>query len=671
MGNVREFLKYEAFKKNIDMPMTIARAKAFENVLHGHKKYIYEGDLIAGSLQGLSGNDAPDLNEEQLKFLRVTISERNFGTNYDHSSPNYSKMINVGIDGLLSEISQSLSRHTGFTKKTDFLKSMQIAVQAFSKFILDYAELADAAGYFEIAQICRKISSSKPETFREALQLTWFCHLVLTAEGRYAMALARLDQYLYPFYIRDIQSGMLDYDMAVSMLENTFIKILNANVVNICIGGVTRDGNDATNELSYAIVEAVKNVKMPGPNLSARFHSKTDKSFYKKCLECIKTGIGYPALFNDEVIIPGLVKYGYPIEDARDYSFVGCIETYFSGKQVPWTDGRFNTPKYLLDMMSDIDSDNITNLQDFDSFKNKLIEYVKSGAKAYTGRVNAVLSKSDPEKFTSPFLSSLYDNCIEKGLDINDGGAFYPDNHGACCMGLGTLSDSLAAIKYAVYDKKIVNLKELATALKANFEGHEELRMLLKSKPPKYGNDEDYVDNIAVWLVNILPDIFNEYRTPRGGHFWTLMAANVANIKAGSEIGATPDGRLAGKPLSDAASPVMGMDKLGVTAVINSVTKPDYTKTPGGVVINQKFNPSMFKDDNAIDRMVQLLHVYFQRGGIELQMNVISRKTLTEAREDPGRYPNLMVRVSGFSAYFSHLQDDVKDDIISRTEQLV
>jgi formate C-acetyltransferase len=498
------------------------------------------------------------------------------------------------------------------------------------------------------------------------------------------MAFGRWDQLLYPLYRRDIDSGTLTPEAATELMENVFVKICerrfyrNADdVVNICIGGVDADGQNAVNDLSYRILEAVNGVHLPGPNLSARIAPDTPNDFLDACLKVIGTGLGYPALMNDTVNMAALRRYGYDEVDVRNYSMVGCIENFITGLQPPWSDGRFDTPRFLEYLLLDGEGfDNsrkglkpppLEELDTMDAFMAELERQLTEGVKEYMDSFHKRNAVPDPEHYTSPFLSCFCRCCIERGRDINMGGARYPSVHGAALMGVGTMSDALAAIEQTVFIDKAATLAEIAEAMRHNFAGHERLRRLLLAAP-KYGNDHPLPDKYAVWFTSFLANEFDKYRTYDDGGIYIAMAANISNIDAGHRIGATPDGRLAGEPLSDAASPTYGRDKKGVTATLLSLSKPDYTYCACGTVVNQKLFPTMFEEGQR-KNLIALIRVYFARGGQELQINATSTETLRDAMKHPERYASLVVRVSGFSALYVTLDKEVQEDILHRTEQ--
>jgi len=660
------------------------RAEGIASLLTMPRPFLYQNDWIAGSILPLFVS-LSDQEKESAKEIVAAYPERSFGTNADHYSPDYETVLQVGVGGLIEKIKESEKQYEDDSEKLAFLNSMHLTLLALQSRIRAHADLArkliGTPGYDPerltfIARNCERIAESAPETFPQALQLVWMIHTSFLYEGRSAMALGRMDQYLYPFFCHDIASGCLTKETTIELLENTLVKIcerrfyLNGDdVVNICIGGVDSENHCAVNDLSYCILHAVKNINLPGPNLSARITSDTPDVFLDECLKSIGTGLGYPALMNDAVNMAALRRFGYEEEDVRNYSMVGCIENFITGMQPPWSDGRFDTPRYLeyLLLAKGSCSPSLDGITSMELFMHHLEEQLALGAKDYMYHFNHWNVISDAKEYTSPFLSCFCRDCIARGRDINMGGAKYPSVHGVALMGIGTMSDSLAAIEKVVFCDKEATLAELAEAMKNNFVGHEELREKLLAAP-KYGNNDSFVDKYAVWFSNYLSGLFDQYRTYDGGGIYTLIAANISNIYAGNAIGATPDGRLAGKPLSDAASPTYGCDTKGATSTLLSVSKPNYTLCGGGSVVNQKYSPTMFEDGKRA-KLLSLIRVYFANGGQEIQINATSTETLRDAMEHPEKYPTLVVRVSGFSALYVTLSKEVQEDILQRTQQ--
>lgn len=698
--NILKYLKYLGYSEHFDEPAPLARAYAIESLFCNHKKYIYENDLVAGSLRGLL-SDHFDLSDDLLKKAEKVCDSygtNGFWTNVDHFAPDFETFLNEGVGGTIEKIQLSLKAHAkdgDFEKKKVFLQAAEISMRAFGEMICQYGEAAaqkaetvkgtrQKENLMEIARICGKLKWGKPENFHDALQLVWFTHIAFLYEGRYAMALGRLDQYLFPFYERDLAACCLTRSTALDLVECTLYKIGEKryfggdDVVNIAIGGVKPDGTGAVNELSYVILQAVKNCNIPGPNLSARIYDNAPDEFLDECLKVIGTGLGYPALMNDEINIPALHRHGYSIEDCRNYCMVGCIENFIQGKQPPWSDGRYNVPKYIELALNNgccmqtgerlgPETGDASSFETMESFMDALEKQMRFGAAEYMMFFRNENERYNPVMYTQPFLSCFCADCIGRGLDINDGGAIYPSVHGAACMGIATVADSLAAMDEIIYTKKQISIETLKDALLKDFEGYGDLRQELL-RAPKYGNNLDAADQYAVWYVLFTNELFSKYRTRDGGAIYTAMASNTSNIPAGKEVAATPDGRKSGEPLSDAASPMHGMDINGPTSVINSMTKPDYTLVSCGTVLNQKFSPSMFSDDKKRAKLLGLIKTYFKKGGQEIQINAISRNVLFEAMKNPQDYKNLVVRVSGFSAYYICLGKEVQEDILKRTE---
>ena len=679
------YYRYLGYNRDPAAPVTTARANAVYSLFTETKPRVYPHEVIAGNEFSL-WCEAEEALLTYAERIDRDYSSRSFSSNADHFAPNYRHTLKVGIPGLIGEIDASLEKYRTDPEKVETLQAMKHTLQAFLRMIRDYAECAlshkGEAGYDDarllfLANNCTALLAGAPETFAEALQLVWLCYIAFVMEGRYAMAFGRMDQYLYPFYERDTKAGVLTREQAVELLENVFIKLEDKDVANICIGGMGADGKCQVNELSYCILDAVRNCGVPGPNLSARITPDTPDEFLDACLVSIGTGLGYPALMNDTVNIAALRRYGYAEEDLYDYSMVGCIENFMTGKQPPWSDGRFDTPKYLeyvfYNGVSEVGKTfglalgDVSEIDSMEVFLARFEEELRHGAASYVAHFNNQNCILNPEHFRQPFLSCFCDDCIGRGLDINEGGSIYPSVHGAALMGVGTTADSLAAIEKVVFIDKAATLSELRDALRSNFEGYEELHAKLLAAP-KYGNNDDFVDKYAVWFVDFLSSLFARYKTRDGGGIYVAMAANTSNIGAGSNIGATPDGRKRGEPLSDAASPTYGRDCRGATVTVNSITKPDYSKVACGTVINQKFSPSMFQDGKR-EKLLALIKTYFRKGGQEMQINATSREVLMDAMEHPENYGDLVVRVSGFSAFYVTLDKRVQKDILERTQQ--
>lgn len=666
------YYRYLGYRQDIAAKPSTFRANGIYALFTKTKPVIMKNELIAGNTKSLYTN-ADKKTLENAKRVVEKFADRTFSTNKDHYAPNYRHLLKVGLTGLIKEIDSSLGIYEKDSEKYETLSAMKHTLLGFCQMIKNYAiaaqECKNKTGYDptrldEIIKNCNAIVKGKPETFTQALQLVWFCHTAFVMEGRYAMALGRMDQYLYPFYKKDTEQGLITNKQVVELLENIFIRLTD-DVVNICIGGQDKEGNCQINQLSYCILEAVGNCNVPGPNLSLRLTENTPDDFLDKCLKTIGTGLGYPALMNDDVNIEALKKYQYDQDDIYDYCMVGCIENFITGMQPPWSDGRFDTPRYFEHVLNGEEGiESIGSMQEFITAFEKQLSYGAAEYCAYFNHKNDCINQS---RYPEPFLSCFCYDCIGRGLDINNGGSKYPSVHGVALMGIGTTADSLAAIEKVIFTDKKATFTELKKALNNNFEGYEDLHKQLLNAP-KYGNNDDFADKYAVWFIDYLASLFQKYKTRDGGSFYIAAAANVSNIHAGKTIGATPDGRKKGEPLSDAASPTYGKDVRGATATINSVSKPDYTKVACGSVVNQKFSPSMFTDDKRT-KLMALIRTYFKKGGQEIQINATSREVLQKAMKQPENYKNLVVRVSGFSAFYVTLDKDVQLDILNRTQQ--
>lgn len=679
---LRDYFMGIGYKSQLNAPTPIARANAFRSCITMAKPFIYKNDIIVGSVRGLYRDDVSAEAFERYSAYASRFGFRGWLQGKDHYASANDRLLTLGISGIREEIARSLIVHRGNRKKEEFLRACDISMLGFSEMIQGYAEAAEDD---EIREVCRNIANDPPRTFREALQLIWFSYIAYLHQGLTAMALGRMDQYLYPYYRRDIDSGLITRGDAQLMLENTFMKYgegnltLGEDISNICIAGLTADGENATNDLSFDLLRAVGKCNIPGPNLSARIDPLTPDAFLEEALQVIGTGLGYPALMNNRVNTDALIRMGYAERDANDYCMVGCIENFLPGMQPPWSDGRFDTVKLLeytlnrgydrmTGKLAGIDVGDPREWKTMDEFVDAYKRQLADGASEYVNRITLEHDRYNNGEYVNPFMSCLTYCCVERGLDIANGGTIYPAAHGAGIMGIGTITDSMAAIDTCIFKDRSVTWDELLDSLRDNFAGHEETRQKLLDAP-KYGNDIDDADKYAVWFVEYTAELFDQYRLGDGGRFYTAIASNISNIGAGAGCGASPDGRLAGEPQSDAASPTYGRDNRGPTRTVKSVSKPDYTKTACGTVVNQKYSPAVFKGENNIKRLAALVRVYFDRGGQEIQINSVSREILIDAMNHPEKYNNLVVRVSGFSAYYTKLSRSVQLDILSRTEQ--
>lgn len=692
--DLRPLWRGQSYERSREQPMAVRRALALAAVLERMALRLRDDEILVGAPSGVLAAHLPsgvsDRDYARYAAIDQQVGERTFVSNYDHCAVNFAKLLRVGFGGLVKETEDSLQRHHAAHER-QFLRGVLFALSAAQRYIKSWASVtASAAGQATAARApeLRRMSADlaavafgAPATFSQALQLVWLVHTIFSIEGRGAMAFGRMDQYLWPFYQHEVEAGRAAEarDLLCCLWAKMEEPLIPNPVLNIAIGGQTRDGADATNALSHAILDVTRTIRTPHSNLSARLHAQSPATFVDACCELIKTGIGFPALFNDEVLIPALTDLGIPLEDARDYAFVGCIETFLPGRMPPWSDSRVNLLAALDHTMRDgVDgltglvmgarTGPVADLGTYDDFFEAYCVQVRHLVREHAAAISERKAIIDPEQYPSPLLSALIDDCIARGRDVNAGGARFADLHGPAGMGLGTTADALAAIRRFVYDRGEITWDELIAALDADYCGRERLRLRLLNGAPKYGNGDPYVDNLAARVAEVFTSSVREHRTPGGGYFVPLMAANVANIAAGHEVGATPDGRRAREPLSDAASPTFGRDRHGPTAVIESLSRVNYRPAVGGTVVNMRFSPSTLSGCEGTALLRTLVRTYFARGGMQLQFNVTGRETLVAAREAPETYRDLVVRVSGFSALYVNLSDAVQCDILARTE---
>jgi formate C-acetyltransferase len=667
----------ESFRRTEGLPMTMRRSGALNAVLERCDLIRIPGELLLGSGHARLAAEGDAAALEEAREVLEPIGGRHFGTHADHSAPDYPTLVQEGLAGLRQRVNAACETCHDDAGQAAFLRSALVAVDGLIAHFLRWADEAEKAAESDAhapllhaqASMLRDLTRRPPQTLWEALQLVYLTHCAFQLDDRYAMALGRADQYLWPFYRDDVAEGRLNLETGLLLMEHFVAKLADrSDIQNVCVGGSTRSGDDAVNELSYLCVEAVKHIARPGANLTARISSQTPSAFVLACADCIRGGSGFPAVYNDDVEVPALVEQGYPVEDARDYCFVGCIEAFIPGKQAPWADSRFNLLKCVEDTVYDEQAD----LSSWDAFRAEWARRVRVGVQHHTEQIVRMEMEADarPDEFTSPLLSALTADCIARGRDVNDGGARYPSNHGVAGMGIGSTADALAAVRRFVYQERRYDLPTLRAMLRANFVGYEADRTRLLRDAPKYGNDDEEVDAIAVEVAAAFCREVLRYRTASGGRFWPLMAANVANVAAGREVGATPDGRLAGEPVSDAASPSFGRDKHGPTAVVRSIAKVDYSLAPGGNVVNLKLHPTAVSGEAGLQALAALIRTCFSLGGAQLQFNTVGREVLVEAMERPELHGDLVVRVSGFSAYFTRLERAVQEDVLARTEHL-
>jgi formate C-acetyltransferase len=665
------------------VPLT--HAAAFQSVLQNLPLYLYPGELITGSSFSFIVDELPaqisSQSYQQALQGASFFGHRDFIGGYDHSLADYSTLLTIGIDGYIQKTKDTLNQVENQDQIT-YLQAVGIVFNAFKEFILRWAAAALEKGRTDQAILLRAIAGPPPTTLHQAMQLVWMTHLVFTCEERHHMALGRIDQYLYPFYCSE-KAKWVKNPTTTSSIETFKAHILNlfchmwvrleeiGEVQNICIGGLTPAGEDATNELSYICLEATRLVQSPYTNLSARFHDQSPLSYHYACIEVFKTGIGFPAIFNDHILIPALVQIGIPIEVARDYCMVGCIETMLPGRQPPWSDSRFNLLLCVSDALDYFNQKYINfdgqEVLTYDMVFSQFERILSQKLQEHVQKVNNAILSYTNDLYPDLFLSGLTRFCIDRGQDFHSGGAEFERFHGIAGMGLASAADSLAAVKKLVFEEKKIAFSDLITAIQHDFHNYSIIQQQLLHHAPKYGNGDPYVDDIAAKIVNIFTTAVLEQKIPNRGQYVPLLAANIQNISAGKEVKATPDGRNAFTPLSDAASPYFGRDLNGPTAFIESVSRPNYLKTVGGTVINIKFDPVLFEGEAGTKLFSIFTQTFVEKRIPQFQFNFTGIDTLLAAQVQPELYHNLIVRVSGFSAYFVYLEEKVQNDVIRRT----
>jgi pyruvate formate-lyase/glycerol dehydratase family glycyl radical enzyme len=616
-----------------------------------------------------------------------------------------------GMLDFKAEIAGALA-HLDFLKdpeaaaKAEQLKAMDIAAEAAIIFARRHADLArqlaasemDAVRQKEleeIATVCDWVPAHAPRNFREAIQMYWFVHLGTITElnGWDAMNPGHLDQHLFDFYQRDLAAGVLDRKRAKELIACLWIKFNNHpappkvgvtaqesgtynDFTNINIGGLRPDGCDAVNEVSYILLETVDELHLLQPGSNVQISHKTPNRFLKAACEVIRKGYGYPAVFNADEVIMEQIRTGKRLEDAREGGCSGCIETGAFGKEAYILTGYLNVPKILeLALNNGIDplSGRAVALQTGDASLFKDFEDLYAAFAQQLNyvvdlkiRINNYIEQMFATYAPAPFLSVVIADCIAKGKDYNNGGPRYNTNYIQCC-GIGTVTDSLSAIKKHVYDTKSIDLKELLGVLDRNFVDQEALRLRLLNKTPFYGNDDDAADKI---MQRVYADLFKAIDgkpNTKGGTYLLNMLSTTCHVYFGKMLGASANGRFAGLPVSDGTSPSHGADRHGPTAVIKSLAKMDQAKS-GGTLLNQRFLPSALADQEGIEKLCHLIRTYFKLGGHHIQFNIVDSQTLRQAQKKPDAYRDLLVRVAGYSDYFVDLDVDHQEEIIARTQ---
>ncbi len=590
--------------------------------------------------------------------------------------------------------------------KQDFYEALETALDGASSFILRYGDLAEELSsreeyrkasdeMREISRICRKLAVEPAGTFHEALQSLWFLFVLLQAESNASsFSPGRLDQYLYPYLEKDLASGVLTLEAAQILLEhlwlsfNKIVYLRNSEGAryfagfpigfNVAVGGQDREGRDASNLLSWMCLKAQEHIGLPQPNLSVRLHRNSPDDFVDYCSFVIGKGSGMPQIFNDESIIPSLENVGISHDDAMNYAVVGCVELTTPGNNLGWSDAAmFNLVKALemtlnngvcLQTGEQI-GPGFGSLEEYKTFED-LEEAFRKQMDYYIDRMIGIcdfVDRAHAQILPSPFLSSVIDNCMEKGLDVTAGGALY-NLSGIQLIQVANVADSLAVIKKLIFEDKSLTPRELMEALKSDWEGKEKLRQRVLHHVPKYGNDVEWVDQLGNKWVTYFAARLKEFRNARGGPYHTGLYTVSAHVPMGKNVGASPDGRYSGSPLADGGiSAMYGRDEKGPTALLKSVSRVSSLPASNGTLLNMKFLPDFFRSAEDRKKFSALLKSFVRLKIHHVQFNVVRKEDLLAAQENPEDYRGLTIRVAGYTAYFTELARDLQDEIIART----
>ncbi len=622
------------------------------------------------------------------------------------------KVYRKGMNAFRREIAAALAaldfeRDPEAVDRREQLKAMDAACESLVLFAERHAALAEERAATEtdearraelrkIADVCRRVPAGAPRDFHEALQMYWFCHLGVITElnGWDAFSPGHLDQHLLPFYRKGLADGTLAEESARELLECLFVKFNNhpappkvgvtaaesgtyTDFANINLAGLLPDGSDGASEVTHLLLDVIDEMHLLQPSSNVQVSRKTPDRVLRHVLRVVRKGYGFPSLFNADAVVEEQLRQGKSLEDARAGGCSGCVEVGAFGKEAYILTGYFNLAKVLeLALHDGVDprtgvrlgpaTGAASSFATFDGLYAAFEAQLKHLVDVKV-RGNQVIERLYATRMPAPFLSVLTDDCIAKGRDYNAGGARY-NNTFVQAVGIGTVTDALAAVRRLVFEEKGLTLEGLVAALDGDFEGNEHLRQRLVHRMPKYGNDDEKADDLMVRVFRTAFAAIDGRPSARGGTYRLEMLPTTCHVYFGEVCGATPDGRRAGRPLSEGISPVQGADRKGPTAVFRSAAKMDHVKT-GGTLLNMKFSPSVLEGEEGIERLAHLVRDYFRSDGHHVQFNVVSRETLEAAKADPEAHRGLIVRVAGYSDYFCDLSDALKDEIIARTEQ--
>ncbi|WP_058913654.1 formate C-acetyltransferase [Entomohabitans teleogrylli] len=634
------------------------------------------------------------INGQMTDDVKAAVSTQIFSVNQTdkgqgHIIIDYPRLLNNGLAALIEE----MKNHIRTAPDNHFYQAILIVLEASQRHILRYAALADAQaaacedpvrrGELQtMAEIARHNAEQRPEDFWQACQLFWYMNVILQYESNASsLSLGRFDQYMLPFYQVSLSRGQRPAFLR-ELLESLWVKCNDIVLLRstssaryfagfptgytALLGGLMENGRSAVNVLSFLCLDAYQSVQLPQPNLGVRINELIDRPFLLKTAETIRLGTGIPQIFNDEVVVPAFLNRGVSLEDARDYSVVGCVELSIPGKTYGLHDiAMFNLLKVMeIVMLENEGNADITYVGLLEQIREKICHYIRLMVEG-----SNICDIGHRDWAPVPLLSSFISDCLHHGKDITEGGARY-NFSGVQGIGIANLSDSLYALKGMVFDQQRLSFDELLAVLKANFatpEG-EKIRARLINRFEKYGNDIDDVDNISAELLRFYCKEVEKYRNPRGGQFTPGSYTVSAHVPLGAVVGATPDGRFAGEQLADGGlSPMLGQDGQGPTAVLKSVSKLDNYLLSNGTLLNVKFTPSTLEGPGGLNKLADFLHAFSKLKLQHIQFNVVNAETLREAQQRPQDYAGLVVRVAGYSAFFVELSKEIQDDIIRRT----
>jgi formate C-acetyltransferase len=617
-------------------------------------------------------------------------------------------LLHLGLKGLKEEIEDYKAHLQGDHRKEklDFYQACLMVADAAIAFARRYARLAEElaestldssrrAELKRIARVCRRVPEGPATNFKEALQSVWFIQVIIQIESNgLAIALGRFDQYMYPFYRKDIDSGRMDRAEALNLLGCLFCKLSEINKIysnegarllagpahgqTLTLGGILSGGEDGTNELSHLCLEADSAIRLVQPDLAIRVNDSTPQDLLLKFGEAVRSGIGKHKIFGDRLIIDSLIGCGIDPAEAREWGSLGCSEPVVCGMTNSWgNSGHLSLPKCLELALNDGrcrltgkqlgpatgDPVRFVSFEDLMKAFKRQVEYFAAQLVTY----NNLLDRLHAELLPLPFVSLFISDCLARGMEFNAGGARY-NFTSPLGIGLITAADSLAAVKKLVFGEKSISMDQLIEALDRDFEGQEYLRQTLMNRAPKFGNDEDSADLLANEVLHVWADSLKGHTNPRGGRWVPSLYTLTANIGFGERCGATPDGRKAREPFNDNISPVHGRARKGPTAVAKSVGKLDMVRIAQGAILNMRFSPSTLSGDEGLAKFADFMRGYVRQGGWHNQFNVVSTEMLREAQKHPEQYRGLVIRVSGYSALFTELSPEVQEDIIARVE---